>query len=52
MFDTDGGNDRLVGGEGNDLLRGDAFYIGGDARGGDDKLDGGDGDDEILGDAH
>ena len=45
-----GGNDRLDGGSGNDILYGDAGQPG-RSLGGDDRLDGGSGDDILYGDA-
>lgn len=46
-----GGHDTLVGGTGNDLLYGDAFFVDiGTVEGGNDSLVGGDGDDALFGD--
>ena len=48
-----GGNDTLYGGDGNDILVGDARGVikGTDSKGGDDALYGGDGNDTLYGDA-
>src|SRR3546814_8456952 len=47
LFGADvGGNDLLRGGQGNDLLMGDANALRGDARGGNDTLYGGAGDED------
>jgi Ca2+-binding RTX toxin-like protein len=48
---TQGGNDRLNGGESRDFLQGDAGNMAGSARGGDDTLCGGAGNDTLYGDA-
>jgi Ca2+-binding RTX toxin-like protein len=45
------GSDRIFGGDGFDLIRGDALVIGPAGAGGDDVIQGGDGSDIIYGDA-
>jgi Ca2+-binding RTX toxin-like protein len=46
-----GGNDRIFGLAGDDVLSGDGFFVGPGGRGGDDVIQGGDGEDKIYGDA-
>ena len=50
MTDATGGDDKLYGDKGNDILIGDAVIVDG-GKGGKDTLDGGDGDDWLYGDA-
>jgi serralysin len=47
-----GGNDRLIGLDGDDRLFGDAWEISGEGRGGKDWLGAGQGDDTLFGDAN
>jgi Ca2+-binding RTX toxin-like protein len=47
VFDGQGGNDTLTGGEGNDVVRGGAGNDSLTGRAGDDRLEGGDGDDNL-----
>lgn len=46
-----GGDDKILGGAGNDRILGDAGILVGHATGGNDRIEGGPGDDTIVGDA-